>query len=412
MLVEGALLSQDCLATIRAVRTLGLKIKISGAGPAKRANLLIRGGGIETIAPGKKPFLIEAANSGTTMRILSGVLAGRPGVFKFDGDESLRKRDMSRVLQPLAAMGAQVQYHAAEGYAPYTITGAALTGGDFDLDINSAQVSTAIILAGLTAEGKTSVSTKAVIRDHTTRMMSHLRLPFEADESGRRITVQKLEGDLRARDLQVPADLSAAAFFIVATLLMEGSDIELSAVGINPGRTLILDVLKEMGADIEKVNERSFGGEPVADLKVNFGGALKGVVVDPLKIPSGIDELPILALAMAFAEGTSVVRGAAELAFKESNRLELVCENLKALGVDIEMHKDGFTIRGGGPIKYPLKVAAENMVWKTSSDHRLAMMGEIAKLATGAEFEVESPECIDVSYPRFMVDLRDVVCES
>lgn len=411
MLIEGALLSHDCLATIRAARTLNLKVKISGVGPAKRANLLVRGGGIESIAPGKKPFLIEAANSGTTMRILAGVLAGRPGVFKFDGDESLRKRDMSRVLRPLAAMGAQVQYHASEGYAPFTVTGGQLHGGNFDLDINSAQVSTALILAGLTAEGTTSVSTRSVIRDHTTRMMTHLRLPFEVDETGLRITVQKLEGDLRARDLQVPADISAAAFFVVATLLVKGSDIELPAVGVNPGRTLMLEVLTAMGADIERRNERNFGTEPVADLFVKYSGELKGVVVDAARIAAGIDELPVLALAMAFADGKSVVRGAGELAFKESNRLELVCANLTALGIKIEMHKDGFTIEGSGAIKYPHKIK-ESFIWQTKGDHRLAMMGEIAKLATGADFEVESPECIDVSYPRFMVDLRYLLCES
>jgi len=409
MLVEGALLSQDCLSTIRAVRTLGLKIKISGAGPSKRTNLLIRGGGIDSIALGKKPFLIEAANSGTTMRVLAGMLAGRSGIFKFDGDASLRKRDMTRVLEPLAAMGAQVQYHEAPGKAPFTIQGGNLTGGDFALDVNSAQVSTALILAGLSAQGKTSVSTRDLIRDHTTRMMTHLRLPFETENDGLKIIVETLQGDLRARDLQVPADISSAAFFIVATLLLPGSEVELLAVGVNPGRRLILDVLKAMGADVELSNERNYGLEPVADLKITYSGDLKGTTIAPKEIASGVDELPILALAMAFAEGTSVVRGAAELLQKESDRLRLICENLTMLGVNIEQHPDGFTIHGSGPVKHPLNVSA---LWKCDGDHRLAMTGHIAALVTGSDLQIENPESVDVSYPGFMIDLRELTCEN
>jgi 3-phosphoshikimate 1-carboxyvinyltransferase len=409
MSVEGALLSQDCLSTIRAVRTLGLKIKISGAGPSKRTNLLIRGGGIDSIALGKKPFLIEAANSGTTMRVLAGMLAGRSGIFKFDGDASLRKRDMTRVLEPLAAMGAQVQYHEAPGKAPFTIQSGNLTGGDFALDVNSAQVSTALILAGLSAQGKTSVSTRDLIRDHTTRMMTHLRLPFETENEGLKIIVETLQGDLRARDLQVPADISSAAFFIVATLLLPGSQVELLAVGVNPGRRLILDVLKAMGADVELSNERNFGLEPVADLKITYSGELKGTTIAPEKIASGVDELPILALAMAFAEGTSVVRGAAELLQKESDRLGLICENLTTLGVNIEQHPDGFTIYGSGPVKHPLNVSA---LWKCDGDHRLAMTGHIAALVTGSDLQIENPESVDVSYPGFMIDLRELTCEN
>jgi 3-phosphoshikimate 1-carboxyvinyltransferase len=409
MSVEGALLSQDCLSTIRAVRTLGLKIKISGAGPSKRTNLLIRGGGIDSIALGKKPFLIEAANSGTTMRVLAGMLAGRSGVFKFDGDASLRKRDMTRVLEPLAAMGAQVQYHEAPGKAPFTIQGGNLTGGDFALDVNSAQVSTALILAGLSAQGKTSVSTRDLIRDHTTRMMTHLRLPFETENDGLKIIVDTLQGDLRARDLQVPADISSAAFFMVATLLLAGSQVELLAVGVNPGRRLVLDVLQAMGADIAVTNERNFGLEPVADLKITYSGELKGTTIAPEKIASGVDELPILALAMAFAEGTSVVRGAAELLQKESDRLRLICENLTMLGVNIEQHPDGFTIHGGGPVKHPLNISA---LWKCDGDHRLAMTGHIAALVTGSDLQIENPESVDVSYPGFMIDLRELTCEN
>lgn len=409
MSVEGALLSQDCLSTIRAVRTLGLKIKISGAGPSKRTNLLIRGGGIDSIALGKKPFLIEAANSGTTMRVLAGMLAGRSGTFKFDGDASLRKRDMTRVLEPLAAMGAQVQYHETPGKAPFTIQGGNLTGGDFALDVNSAQVSTALILAGLSAQGKTSVSTRDLIRDHTTRMMTHLRLPFETENDGLKIIVETLQGDLRARDLQVPADISSAAFFIVATLLLPGSEVELLAVGVNPGRRLILDVLKAMGADVELSNERNYGLEPVADLKIKYSGELKGTTIASEKIASGVDELPILALAMAFADGTSVVRGAAELLQKESDRLRLICENLTMLGINIEQHPDGFTIHGSGPVKHPLNISA---LWKCDGDHRLAMTGHIAALVTGSDLQIENPESVDVSYPGFMIDLRELTCEN
>jgi len=409
MLVEGALLSQDILSTIKAVRALGLKIKISGAGPSKHTNLLIRGGGIETIALGKKPFVIDAGNSGTTMRILSGLLAGRPGVFSFDGDASLRQRDMSRVLTPVATMGAQVAFQGAAGKAPFTITGGNLTGGEFDLDVNSAQVSSALILAGLSAQGKTTVSTKALIRDHTTRMMTHLRLPFESENGGLKITVEPLQGDLRARDLQVPADLSAAAFFMVATLLMAGSEIELSEVGVNPGRNLIIDVLKNMGANIEIKNERNFGLEPVVDMKISYTGALKATNIEASEIPRGIDELPIIALAMAFADGDSTVHGAAELVEKESDRLSLICQNLALLGVEVKRDGNSFTVHGNGGIK-PANIGKTG-VWITAGDHRLAMMGQVAKLVTHGEFEVELPDCVDASYPGFMIDLRELTCE-
>ncbi len=409
MLVEGALLSQDILSTIRAVRALGLKIKISGAGPSKHTNLLIRGGGIETIALGKKPFAIDAGNSGTTMRILSGMLAGRPGVFSFDGDASLRQRDMARVLEPVVSMGAQVSYQGTAGKAPFTVTGGPLTGGEFDLDVNSAQVSTALILAGLSAQGKTSVSTKAKIRDHTTRMMSHLRLPFESENDGLKITVEPLQGDLRARDLQVPADLSAAAFFMVATLLMEGSEIELSDVGVNPGRNLIIEVLKAMGANIEITKERNYGLEPVVDMKVTYSPSLVATTIEADQIPRGIDELPILALAMAFAKGDSTVHGASELAEKESDRLSLIIQNLKLLGVEVTRNGSSYTVHGIGGIKSG--TAPKTGVWATDGDHRLAMMGQVAKLVTQSEFEVENPDCVDASYPGFMIDLRELTCE-
>jgi len=209
--------------------------------------------------------------------------------------------------------------------------------------------------------------------------------------------------------LQVPADISSAAFFIVATLLLPGSEVELLAVGVNPGRRLILDVLKAMGADVELSNERNYGLEPVADLKITYSGDLKGTTIAPKEIASGVDELPILALAMAFAEGTSVVRGAAELLQKESDRLRLICENLTMLGVNIEQHPDGFTIHGSGPVKHPLNVSA---LWKCDGDHRLAMTGHIAALVTGSDLQIENPESVDVSYPGFMIDLRELTCEN
>ncbi|MFA6558670.1 MAG: hypothetical protein WCT03_19775, partial [Candidatus Obscuribacterales bacterium] len=238
---------------------------------------------------------------------------------------------------------------------------------------------------------------------------THLRIPFVSENNGLKITVDTLQGDLRARDLQVPADISSAAFFIVATLLLAGSEIELLGVGINPGRTLVLDVLKAMGANIELVNERSFGLEPVADLKIAFSGQLKGTTIEAHQIASGVDELPILALAMAFADGTSVVKGAAELAQKESDRLRLICENLTLLGINVEQQSDGFTIHGSGPVKHPMAITG---VWKCDGDHRLAMTGHIAALVTGSDLQIENPEAVDVSYPGFMIDLRELTCEN
>ena len=293
--VAGALASLDCLSTVRAMQSLGLDIQGLPESACGRANLTINSPGPKTLAENwlGRRLTIDAGNSGTTMRLISGLVAGLPGEFLLDGDSSLRRRDMRRVLEPLRAMGAEVTYLGEEGYAPFKIVGGKLKAKDFKLTVDSAQVSTALILAGAQARGNTAVSTSNVIRDHTSRLLHQLGLPCKVSADGLKIAVQgPLSAGTLDHHIEVPADISSAAFFMVAAALLPGSLLVMPAVGINPGRRLVLDALSSMGAAIELTNARLCGEEPVADIVVNYNGPLNGIAIDAAQIASGIDELP------------------------------------------------------------------------------------------------------------------------
>lgn len=404
--IEHALLSGDTRSTAKALAKLGLSLNIDDQGAA--ATIDVVSPGYSHLKEQSFDLSFDCGNSGTTIRLLSGLCAGLKGTFRFDGDASLRRRDMTRVLDPLGEMGVKVSYQGAAGHAPFTINcgETPLKSGDFPLPVSSAQVETALILAALGAEsGETRVSTPYLVRDHSYRALSYLGAPISLDRASRVYTVKPLLSELAARDFVVPGDISSSAFFLVAAAILPGSELLLKNVGINPGRTLVLDTLRRMGASISAQNEREVCGEPVCDLFVQSRAEhrLQGVKIEASQVPSGIDELPALALAFAFAEGTSLVEGALELKQKESDRLRLLTENLSNAGALVVSTEDGFVIEGRG---------GANMkgggLWSTALDHRLAMLGIIASLACEAPCLLEETESMAVSYPRFQLDLETV----
>lgn len=391
--------AHDVISTAECLRRLGLDViqHEDVEGQTSNTSFTIESGGIESLrAPTQ---LLDAGNSGTTIRLMSGLVAGRPFTSRFDGDESLRKRTMKRVFQPLTEMGAQVNA-AADAYAPFEIKGGGLKGKDFVLNVASAQVEACILLAGLQADGETSVTAPRTVRDHTRRMFNYIGIPFKQSE--RTLGVQRLEKPVKPYRLTVPSDISSAAFFMVAAACIPGSDLTLRSVGINPGRTLIIDVLREMGASIEVLNEEDLCGEPVADIRVRHNGRLSGVSIAEEHIATGIDEIPILAIAGATCQGVLKVSGAEELRHKESDRISALCDNLKAAGVDVDEQQDGFVIRGKTSI-------AGGSPWKTFLDHRLAMTAIVASHVFEQPLSIDDPECMAVSYPGFATDFSRII---
>lgn len=396
--ITGLSPAEDCRSTTTCMTALGLQIEPVNGRPD---HLLVRAPGLDALTAPKS--VLDAGNSGTTMRILSGLVAGQPFTSRFDGDASLRRRPMSRVLALLSEMGATVEYER-NGYAPFSIHGKKLKGREFNLSVASAQVQTALLLAGLQAEGTTIVTLPQVARDHTLRMFQHMGVLFEQEQPNS-VKVSSLNHTLKGFDIEVPADISSAAFFMVGAACLEGSDVLLTNCGVNPGRTLIVEVLKRMGADIQLQNERLISGEPVADIRVRWCGRLQGATVSGDEIASGVDEIPILAIAGALCDGPFVVEGAEELRHKESDRLEAITTNLRNAGADVADREDGFVIRG----QSKLKGAA---AWKTHNDHRLAMTGLIANLVCDQPIEIEETESIKISYPTFQTDLKKLLSKT
>lgn len=395
--IEGLSPAHDCLSTVACLRSMGVDIELPADTGTPTA--IVNSRGWEGI--GSPSGTLDAGNSGTTIRLLSGFVAGRPHEYEFDGDASLRKRPMKRVLNRLAEMGAEVSYVNGEGLAPFRIKGGELTGKTFDLDVASAQVETAVLLAGLQAQGKTTVKLPFPARDHTRRMFTYLNIPHDVlDELTTR--VQAIDELIPSKDMVVPADISSAAFFMVAAAIIPGSSITLKNVGINPGRTLVLEVLSRMNADIKVIGVNSSSGEPVADIRVRYNGELSSATVTGEEIARGIDEIPILALAGAFSKGELSVSGAEELRHKESDRLALIANNLRDAGAEIDLREDGFTIRGNKFLKGGSK-------WSTADDHRLAMTGMVARLVCENELDLEETESPRISYPNFADDLKSLL---
>lgn len=389
--------AQDCQSTIDCLRALGVQVKCPGE-PGSQ-HYVVSSPSLRNLQPPAN--VLDAGNSGTTIRLLSGLLAGSPISCRLDGDSSLRRRPMARVLNPLTQMGARVEYHATEGCPPFTLQGGKLQGQPFSLPIASAQVQTAILLAGLQAEGETSVSVPNLVRDHTERMFRYIGIPFEQPSLHLTI-VRRMERAAMPFEITVPGDISSAAFFMVAAACAPGSEIHLVDVGINPGRLLVVDILQEMGARIEVQDKKEINGEPVANIVVKGGARLSGTSISGDRIAAGIDEIPVLALAGAFCHGTFSVRNAEELRVKESDRLTAICQNLAAAGASIEQLEDGFDVHGSGML-------TGGSHWQTLGDHRLAMTGLVANLLCDRPLEIDDTACAAVSYPDFERDLHSLI---
>jgi 3-phosphoshikimate 1-carboxyvinyltransferase len=370
---------EDNHSTIEAFKMLG--VKISGDDRL----LTIEGKGFEGLAAPKKS--IDCGNSGTTMRLLSGILAGRPFVSTLDGDASLRRRPMKRIAEPLEKMGARIE--SSDGRAPLDIHGGALKGIRYATPVASAQVKSAILLAGLQADGVTTVEEPQQSRDHTEIMARALGAKLEA--RGNIVTV---EGGrkLAPMDISVPGDLSSAAFFMAAAAIIPGSDVIIRGVGCNPTRAGVIDVLRRMGASIEMLDQKTAAGEPVADIRV-CGATLKGVDIGPEMVARTIDEYPILAVAAALAQGVTGICGAKELRYKESDRIAVMTEQLRRLGVNVEERDDGMIIEGRGRLK--------GAAVRSAGDHRVAMSLAVAGLCADGGVEIDDTACADISFPGF-----------
>jgi len=387
--IHGFLPSEDCQATLAALRALGVQIE---SGPGGLVRVVGRGAG----ALREPETVLDAGNSGTCLRLLAGVLAGCPFLSVLSGDGSLRQRPMRRIVEPLRAMGAAMDGRAGGQYPPLVIRGGALQGISWDSPVASAQVKSAILLAGLQAAGETSVGEPVLSRDHTERMLDAFGVRVRRE--GTRVTLSG-RARLRATSVVVPGDVSSAAFFVVAAAAHPGGDVTLQGVGVNPTRTGLLEVLGAMGARVEVLAQRVEAGEPVADLHVR-GTRLHGARILPLQVPRLIDEIPILAVAAALADGETVVEGAAELRVKEVDRLAAVAEELGKLGIPVTEQPDGLRILGGRRLR--------GAVVSSRGDHRMAMSLAIAALFAEGETRVDDIACVETSFPGFARWLADV----
>ncbi len=397
--VTGFLEGEDALATLQAFRDMGVTIE----GPDK-GKLTIHGVGMNGLKPSKTPLYM--GNSGTSMRLLSGILAAQAFDSVLIGDTSLNKRPMERVAAPLRAMGAVIQSTGHSGTAPLSITGRdtvgkPLQGINYDMPVASAQVKSCLLLAGLWAEGTTTVTQPEVSRDHTERMLS--AFGYEVSVNGNRISVEG-GGKLTAGDIAVPADISSAAFFMVAAAISQDSELTLTQVGINPTRTGIIDILKLMQADITLSNETYVGGEPVADITIRSAN-LVGIQIPEALVPLAIDEFPVLFIAASCAQGRTVLTGAKELRVKESDRIAVMAEGLHTLGVDCTVTDDGLIIEGRGNAENS-SVSNSQPVFGgghivSHHDHRIAMSFAIASLRASKQITIEGIETVNTSFPDF-----------
>jgi len=379
--VDGFLEGEDALATLQSFRDMGVVIE----GP-DRGRVVIHGVGMHGLKAPKGPLYL--GNSGTSMRLLAGLLSGQNFNVELTGDASLSKRPMERVAQPLREMGADIQT-GNKGRPPMIIKGGQkLKGIHYDMPIASAQVKSCLLLAGLYAEGQTSVTEPAPTRDHSERMLRGFG--YDVEVRGNQVGLAG-GGKLVARKIDVPSDISSAAFFLVAASITPGSDLTLRHVGVNPTRTGVINILRLMGADIAILNEKEIGGEPVADIRVRYA-PLKGVVIPEDQVPLAIDEFPVLFIAATAAEGETVLGGAEELRVKESDRIQVMADGLKALGVNSEVRPDGILLRksqiGSGTVE-------------CHGDHRIAMAFAVASLVANGDITIRDCANVVTSFPNF-----------
>ena len=379
--VKDFLISDDTLSTTNAMRSLGIPIDINGT------QVEISGKGVLGLRGSQKT--IDCGNSGTTTRLLTGLLSAQKFTSILTGDKYLQQRPMKRVVGPLSQMGAQITGNESGNKLPLTITGSELHGISYKLPVASAQVKSAILLAGMYAQGETEVIEPEASRDHTERMLSYLGVPIE--KSGNTIKINKVE-KIEAGEIIVPADLSSAAFFIVAALISPNSEILIKNVGINPLRTGIIDILKNMDGDISIINERDVNGEPIGDI-VARSSNLHATKISGALIPKAIDELPLAAVAASFAQGETIIKDAKELRVKETDRISAMASELGKLGVQVEEFEDGMLVRGAETI-----TGAKCSSW---GDHRIAMAIAVAATRANGETEIADADCVSVSYPGF-----------
>lgn len=383
--ITGFLKGADCLSTIACFRQMGIHIE------EKDQHIFVHGKGLHGLcAPASS---LDVGNSGTTTRLLSGILAGQNFTTQLSGDESLNSRPMNRIMTPLTQMGADIISIQGNGCAPLKITGKPLSAIHYNSPVASAQVKSAVLLAGLYADGETSVTEPALSRNHTELMLESFGAPVKVEGLTASIAAPE---HLFGQKILVPGDISSAAFFLVAGLITPHSEILIKNVGINPTRAGILKVCEAMGADITYCNRQEGKGEPVADLLVRTSD-LTATVIEGEIIPTLIDELPVIALMACFAKGTTIIRDAQELKVKESNRIDLMAKNLTAMGAHVTATEDGLIIEGG----HPLHGAAIHC----SYDHRIAMTFAIAGINADGETSIIDSDCVNVSYPSFFADL-------
>ena len=386
--IDGFLEGEDCLATLRAFRAMGVRID----GP-DRGRVTVQGVGLRGLRAPDGP--LDMGNSGTSMRLMAGILAGQAFDTVLTGDASLTRRPMRRVTEPLARMGARID-GTERGTAPLRIRGGQrLTGIDYPLPVASAQVKSCLLLAGLYAEGVTRITEPAPTRDHTERMLEGFGYPL-AREGSRTVAVTG-RGRLTGTEIDVPADISSAAFFLVGASIAPGSDLVLEHVGVNPTRTGAIDILRLMGADIEWLNPRLAGGEPVADLRVRHA-PLHGIRIPAELVPLAIDEFPALFVAAACAEGETVLTGAEELRVKESDRIQVMADGLAALGIAAAPTPDGIVIRGG---------ALSGGTVDSHGDHRIAMSFAVAALRARGSIRIGDCANVNTSFPGFAALARE-----
>ncbi len=390
--IRGYCRGEDCLNTLSSLQHLGIPIKVESD------QVHVSGEGLWGLTEPAEP--LDCGNSGTGLRLLAGVLAGQQFFTVLTGDASLRSRPMGRIVKPLQRMGAHIQGRQCGELAPLAITGTPLKGTDYVSPVSSAQIKSAVLLAGLFAEGETLFSEPLQSRDHTERMFRYLGIPFEAEDNSIRLTGRH---SFQAKDLFVPGDLSAAAFFIVGASIVPNSEVTIPNIGLNPARTGILDILIEMGANIQILNQREESGEPVGDILVKTA-TLRGISIGASQVPKTIDEFPIFCVAAAMAQGRTIVTGAEELRVKETDRIHAMATELKKLHVAIEETPDGFMVQGGSTIQ------AGHC--QSYGDHRVAMAIAIAALTAQSPTTIDNTDCIETSFPGFYGKLLELLTNS
>jgi len=389
VLISNFSMGADCQSTLSVLKNLGVGVEFQ----SKNSLIVSNKEGF------KEPNnVLDAGNSGTTIRLMSGILAGQDFYSVMTGDESLRKRPMARVINPLKQMGANIWAKENDTKAPISIKGIKLSAITYNSPVASAQIKSAILLAGLYAEGVTSVNEPEKSRDHTERMLKYLHA--DITENGN--SVEIMPSLLVSKPLSVPGDISSAAFFMVAAAIVPDSEIIIQDVGLNPTRTGIIDVLRSMGAEIQILNERTDCNEEIGDIKVSYSN-LKAVTLDKDIIPRIIDEIPIIAVAATQAEGKTVIKGAEELRHKESDRIKAVCTELKKLGAEIEEQPDGFVIYGKTKLKGECTL-------ETYHDHRIAMSAYIAGLISDKPLEINEFQWVNISFPEFTNIFDKLIC--